>query len=541
MKKIFIFVLLIIVGALSGCVIDDKPVINQLDIETVELLIDALPVTITEAEREQVADVKLMYDALSNDEKALVNNFDILENAEAAIAAIDAAKVEEERLNVVRQDKLKSFQALIEKDIPARVYEDLDLPTRWDTEFGIVWASWSSSDPFTVTSSGIVIPGHIETPITLTALLYYAEAGYNNTLTFDVSFVVDPIQFDQLPIGSLVTVYSYNFAHGYNDKAVETIDIINHAFAYVVEGEVSSGQLGGKTNLLQLRKKGVRVLLTIGGYQDGAIPWSMAAATDAGRKKLAKSIVEDVIKFNYDGVDVDWEYPGYYTSTNLFGWEISTETDRANYTLMMAELRTQLKAADENFILSAAIPGGTNANGFPLFRFDIKALTPILDLFNMMTYDLDSSNRSTHITALHSSSNTHNQQMSVSGTVNGYLSLGGEAIRNKLVIGSGFYGRKFTGTDGIGESASGRGSITYNRIKMDYIDKGYPELWDEVSHAPYIYDATERVFITYDNERSMIEKAQYAKSNGLAGMMVWEYSDDKSGNLINAIYEGMKS
>jgi chitinase len=541
MKKIFIFVLIIIVGALSGCVIDDKPVINQLDIETVELLIDALPVTITEEEREQVADVRLMYDDLTEDEKTLVNNFDILENAEAAIAAIDAAKVEEEKLNVVRQEKLISFKESIEKDIPDRVYEDLSLPQRWDTEFGIVWASWSSSDPFTVLSSGKVIPGHIETPITMTAVLYYAEMAYKNTITFSVSFIVEPIQFDPLPIGSLVTVYSYNFAHGYNDKAIETIDIINHSFAYVVGGEVSSGKLGGKSDLLQLRKKGVRVLLTIGGYGDGAIPWSMAAVNDEGRKKLAKSIVDDVIKFNYDGVDVDWEYPGFYSKENSFDWVISDATDRENYTLMMAELRKQLKAANEDFILSAAIPGGTNASGFPVFRFDIKALTPILDLFNVMTYDLSSSNRSTHVTALHSSTNTHNQQMSVSGSVNVYLSLGGEAIRNKLVVGATFYGHMFTGTNGIGSSATGRSTITYNGIKKNYIDKGYSVQWDEVSHAPYIYDAENRVFITYDNEESLIEKAQYAKANGLAGMMIWEYSDDISGNLVNAIYQGMKS
>jgi len=208
---------------------------------------------------------------------------------------------------------------------------------------------------------------------------------------------------------------------------------------------------------------------------------------------------------------------------------------------MMKELRTQLKAADENFILSAAIPGGPSTTGFTLSRFDIKGLTPILDLFNMMTYDLDSSNRSTHLTALHSSPNTHNQSMSVSGSVNNFIALGGEGIRNKLVVGATFYGRKFSGTSGIGYAATARESITYNSIKINYIDKGYPELWDEVSHAPYIYDEANRVFITYDNERSMIEKAQYAKANGLAGMMVWEYSDDKSGNLINAIYEGMKS
>ena len=541
MKKILMFILLIIIGTLSGCVKNKvEPVLNYMNIETVELLIETLPVPITEDERDQIKDIRSRYDKLNKEEQALVDNYFVLENAESAIAAIDAAKIEKERLNKAKLAKLEEIQLLIEAEIPDHVYDDFILPSSWDTEYGQAEIYWASSDPYTLSFPGIVIPGHNETPITLTARMYIGDDVMH---TFDMPVIVDPIQFDHLPIGNLVSVYSYNMAHGFNDKALKTIDIINHSFAYVNldEGVVTTGTLQGQSELLQLRKKGVRVLLTIGGYNDGALPWAVASKTKEGREKLAKSIVDAVVKLNYDGVDVDWEYPGYYSDANKIKYNITNETDRENYTLMMKELRSQLKAVSKDFILSAAIPGGASISGFPLYRFDIKALTPVLDLFNIMTYDLDSTDRATHLTALYSSSNTHNSHMSVFGSVDNYIALGGEEIRSKLVVGATFYGRKFSGTSGLGYTATARESITYNSIKINYIDKGYPELWDEVSHAPYIYDEANRVFITYDNERSMIEKAQYAKANGLAGMMVWEYSDDKSGNLINAIYEGMKS
>ena len=48
MKKIVILVLFMIIGTLTGCVNGIvEPTVNELDVETVELLIETLPVEIT--------------------------------------------------------------------------------------------------------------------------------------------------------------------------------------------------------------------------------------------------------------------------------------------------------------------------------------------------------------------------------------------------------------------------------------------------------------------------------------------------------------
>jgi hypothetical protein len=44
MKKIVVVVLFMIIGVLAGCVNEiEEPTVNELDIETVELLIETLP------------------------------------------------------------------------------------------------------------------------------------------------------------------------------------------------------------------------------------------------------------------------------------------------------------------------------------------------------------------------------------------------------------------------------------------------------------------------------------------------------------------
>jgi hypothetical protein len=105
---------------------------------------------------------------------------------------------------------------------------------------------------------------------------------------------------------------------------------INYAFANIVGGEIALGdsyadtekQYEGDTwaqplrgNFYQLNVKyrslypHLKTLISVGGWTwSGA--FSDAALTDAARKKFAASCVAFIKKYYFDGVDIDWEYPG---------------------------------------------------------------------------------------------------------------------------------------------------------------------------------------------------------------------------------------
>ena len=64
--------------------------------------------------------------------------------------------------------------------------------------------------------------------------------------------------------------------------------------------------------------------------------------------------------------------------------------------------------------------------------------------------------------------------------------------------------------------------------------------WDAQSKVPYLWDSQNKVWISYDDAESMRAKAQYIKSLGLGGFMLWELSSDRNGVLIDALRAGLR-
>ena len=55
---------------------------------------------------------------------------------------------------------------------------------------------------------------------------------------------------------------------------------------------------------------------------------------------------------------------------------------------------------------------------------------------------------------------------------------------------------------------------------------GWVRYWDDTAKVPYLYNATENRFISYDDAQSIDLKVKYAISQQLAGVMIWELSQD---------------
>ncbi|MGC5412410.1 glycosyl hydrolase family 18 protein, partial [Streptomyces sp. DT225] len=104
--------------------------------------------------------------------------------------------------------------------------------------------------------------------------------------------------------------------------------------------------------------------------------FSDAAKTDASRKKLVSSCIDQYIKGNlpveggfggpgtaagiFDGIDLDWEYPA--SAGGHLGHHYAPE-DKRNFTLLLAEFRKQLDAygaanGGKKYLLTAAFGAG---------------------------------------------------------------------------------------------------------------------------------------------------------------------------------------
>jgi chitinase len=56
--------------------------------------------------------------------------------------------------------------------------------------------------------------------------------------------------------------------------------------------------------------------------------------------------------------------------------------------------------------------------------------------------------------------------------------------------------------------------------------------------VPWLFNGS--TFITYEDPESMGRKAEYIKSKGLGGAMIWELSQDPNRVLLNALYNGLQ-
>uniref|UniRef100_A0A914HQZ5 GH18 domain-containing protein n=1 Tax=Globodera rostochiensis TaxID=31243 RepID=A0A914HQZ5_GLORO len=60
--------------------------------------------------------------------------------------------------------------------------------------------------------------------------------------------------------------------------------------------------------------------------------------------------------------------------------------------------------------------------------------------------------------------------------------------------------------------------------------------YHKTAKTPYIYDASSKIFLTFDNPQSLEDKVQYVASQKIGGTMIWAIDqDDDKLSLLNAI------
>lgn len=296
-----------------------------------------------------------------------------------------------------------------------------------------------------------------------------------------------------------------------------------------------------KGNLNQLRKlkqqyPHLKTVLSVGGYT-WSQKFSDMTLTDERRTAFADSVVDLLVKYGFDGVDFDWEFP----VTGGAPANVRRPIDSRNFTLLLQRMRQRLDAqgVKEGKRYELSIAGGANktyADATPLDQ-----IAPALDYVQIMTYDFGGPwEKVTGFNApLYAASG---QGWSVSQAVEYYLGKGVPA--NKLVMGVPFYGYEFRKTQpansGLFQPYAGQGiSRPYGEVEKELLGKpGAVRLWQSESQVPYLWNGS--TFVSYDDPQSIAAKANYVKGKGLAGAMVWEISQDPSEVLLQQLYTDLK-
>ena len=335
------------------------------------------------------------------------------------------------------------------------------------------------------------------------------------------------------------------------------VTTINYAFFYpLADGTIVGRDTAGDARILGLpyvgrqdgegkvnvsltaiaHRNNVKVLLSIGGWEDsGNFPG--VAADQVKRNQFAHSCMERIREYEFDGIDVDWEFPCYADHNG-------TSADRDNFTLLLGILRdslnTKRRIGGQPLLLTAALPsGGPNATAM-----DIRAIASILDFLNIMTYDFNGpwDPRSGHNAPLYAGAGI-NPGQTVDGSFTFYTQTCGIAPR-KLNLGIPFYGHTFARCSTLNAPHAGSDTVHFPRQGAFYSNiverlKNFTRIWDDSAKVPYLVSRDWNTLVSYDDELSVRIKARYVKEHGALGVIIWEltgdYLPDRTTPLLDAL------
>lgn len=221
---------------------------------------------------------------------------------------------------------------------------------------------------------------------------------------------------------------------------------------------------------------GVRSFITLGGANNSQ--GFSSAVSPLYRSDFVDNIVDLVERLDLDGVDLDWEFPGW--------------SDGTNFVAFINELKASLPPGK---YISMDVP----ANDYYGRQIPAASLTAV-DYVNIMSYDdyypgdPDPNHSSYSKMLAHLNYWTNNRGVP----------------KSKIIVGVPFYGR------------NGSSALSYSDLVGNY------SVSSSSDQAGGYY---------FNGVNTMKQKTAYLRDNGYGGVMIWELSQDVTGplSLLDAI------
>jgi chitinase len=354
--------------------------------------------------------------------------------------------------------------------------------------------------------------------------------------------------------GVSVMAYYYSRWGNFNPESLplQKLTHIIFSFTEVIGNEMkfkndSSGLILKRLVEMKKTNPNLKVMIACGGW-GGSGGFSEMARTPETRKKFVESVVRFIKEYKLDGLDIDWEYPGMIGIGNPFIPE-----DKENFTSLMRELRESMDKIAKGQVLTFAVAGWEEFFN----HVELDKVMPYVTYMNVMSYDLSGQYTSHHtnlgwvkmedikgtpaekkIIEEGDFTRPYSAEKIISYCMNKGVKPG------QIVIGAAFYGKGWIGVppvnNGLYQLNRGpwkeRNSYATIREKRENAN-GFIRHWDSTAKAPFLYNPTDSIFVTYEDTVSVRLKTEYVIKTRLGGIMFWQLGNDapKDG-LVDAIY-----
>lgn len=215
------------------------------------------------------------------------------------------------------------------------------------------------------------------------------EFGWNYTFDSENGLVINSAEENGVSLDNFRVIGYYSgdlFEEPLSSLQTDKLTHIMYAFL-IPQADGSVLPLAEEENVRQLIEKAhadnCKVYIAVGGWSYNNVPlaqtFETVATDDALRKKFIQSITDVVKKYNFDGVELDWEYP--------------TQNSASYYEALIVELSKELEK--DNKPLTAALNGAwSSTEGPEVSNYVSAACLDAFEFINVMSYDMNNDQHS---------------------------------------------------------------------------------------------------------------------------------------------------
>ncbi|KAI8570448.1 hypothetical protein RHMOL_Rhmol01G0034600 [Rhododendron molle] len=332
-------------------------------------------------------------------------------------------------------------------------------------------------------------------------------------------------------------------ADSFPPSAIDTKFFTHLYYAYVVpdtntcklvvsDPSPTATNLRDFTDTIRVKNPQVETLLTVGAWsKDGKIAdvFARMAMSKGSRKDFIQSCIEVARRYDFHGIDLDWEFP-------------RNPKDMRNLGKLFKEWRARVnKEAGETgrpkLLLTAAVASTAVIDYSPdgvSRSFPVKSINDNLDWVNVMCYDY-CGYWSPDVQTGAPAALFNRRSVSTSIAFKSWIDEAG-LLRSKFVMGLPLFGRTWTlqnpRLNGIGAAASAvglrpgdDGKMSYSEVEKFNREKNATVVYDPETVSTYSYAGTS--WIGYDDIRSTTVKIRHGQDNKIGGYFVSDVTGDQ--------------
>lgn len=336
--------------------------------------------------------------------------------------------------------------------------------------------------------------------------IYQLEVEQTSIISINKNSKINLTSFEETPKVSLVWEYAENFTPDRtSERKNDSINVVSPTWLYASDEFGRIKDVTSSAYVSWARSNSYEIWPTIKNDYLGIEKTSQLVTNMENRKKFIDNIVEICEKYNFEGINLDFEH--------------MYQRDRDEYVMLVRELAAMLKQKGIITSVDVNVPDGSSEWSL---CYASKAISDSCDYIILMAYDQYGKNSSIAGPVAGLNWVERNLQKMIERDL---------IASSKLILGIPFYSRQWKIKNG---SVYNTTALSMSTAETQRFNKSSDTIWDEeLGQYVISYETGGTTVKTYvENKDSLREKMKLIEKYDLAGVAAW-----RRGFEINEVWQ----